>query len=48
MSADDEGTIKDSPQIAKETTFEEECKKYQQRCLFLLLGVRPAVTGENG
>lgn len=42
--SDDEGTIKDSPQIAKETTFEEECKKYQQRCLFLLLGVRPAVT----
>nr|XP_022329995.1 probable E3 ubiquitin-protein ligase HERC1 isoform X2 [Crassostrea virginica] len=44
LGSDDEGTIKDSPQILKETTFEEECKKYQQRCLFLLLGVRPAVT----
>ncbi|XP_048738015.2 probable E3 ubiquitin-protein ligase HERC1 isoform X3 [Ostrea edulis] len=44
VMSDDEGTIKDSPQIVKETTFEEECKKYQQRCLFLLLGVRPAVT----
>ncbi|XP_062615942.1 probable E3 ubiquitin-protein ligase HERC1, partial [Saccostrea cucullata] len=42
--SDDEGTIKDLPQILKETTFEEECRKYQQRCLFLLLGVRPAVS----
>ncbi|XP_021370838.1 probable E3 ubiquitin-protein ligase HERC1 isoform X1 [Mizuhopecten yessoensis] len=43
--SDDEGTIKDSPQNIREQSFEEACLDYQQRCLFLLLGVRAAVAG---
>ena len=42
---DDEGTIKDAFLQLKETSFEDACREYQHRCLFLLLGVRPAVTG---
>ena len=44
---DDEGTIKDAFLPLKETSFEDACREYQHRCLFLLLGVRPAVTGIN-
>ena len=44
MYTDDEGTIKDLHTI-HEPTFEEICKEYQQRCLFLLLGVQSAITG---
>ncbi|XP_052100156.1 probable E3 ubiquitin-protein ligase HERC1 isoform X2 [Mytilus californianus] len=42
--SDDEGTVKDAFPPLKETSFEDVCREYQHRCLFLLLGVRPAVT----
>ncbi|XP_069137757.1 probable E3 ubiquitin-protein ligase HERC1 isoform X1 [Argopecten irradians] len=43
--SDDEGTIKDSPQVIREQSYEDSCLDYQQRCLFLLLGVKAAVAG---
>lgn len=45
LLTDDEETLKDSPQQVRETSFEDACKEYQQRCLFLLLGVTSAITG---
>ncbi|KAJ8304849.1 hypothetical protein KUTeg_018432 [Tegillarca granosa] len=45
--SDDEETLKDSPQQVRETSFEDACKEYQQRCLFLLLGVTSAITENN-
>ncbi|KAK3097022.1 hypothetical protein FSP39_005665 [Pinctada imbricata] len=42
--SDDEGTIKDSPHTHRETSYEDVCQEYIQRCLLLLLGVRAAVT----